>query len=264
MASNPQHPSRRQLEAGHGEGAAPSQHWRLHLPSLKHHWHRAPRATLCVKAKPRRCGSEGPTPNKDHLLAWLPLKPPKPFPGCSRAAKGPCDFKSCCGFRNTQEAGVAKIRDLGRQPLAHTGPGLGISMSIPSIAGALLCQQQGGAWSPRAPTAKAHGRGSHPYKGHVHPLSPPTLGATLSTAPEEPHCPQHCSRDTSSPRPSPSAALSPCRQTLGWGTARAPPAPREQESWGAPRALLPVPTVTPWDAPQLTACPGQGCCILLP
>lgn len=92
MATDPQHPTRRQLEALDSEGAAPSQHWRLHLPTLEaslaqsspcHLEH-----ALCEgKAQEMWLPGANP-PNKDHLLAWLPLKPPKPFPGRSRAAKG--------------------------------------------------------------------------------------------------------------------------------------------------------------------------------
>lgn len=48
-------------------------------------WHRAPQDVLCAlcEGKAQEMWLRGPTPNKD-LLAWLPLKPPKPFPGCSK------------------------------------------------------------------------------------------------------------------------------------------------------------------------------------
>lgn len=143
---------------------------------------------------------------------------------------------------------------------------LGISISSPSVPGALLCQnsqQQEGTWSPRASTAKALGKGSHPYKGHIHSLQCLQHWVPPSAQSQEEHrCHPAPVQGTWVATDCHSAVPSvPWRHTLGWGTARSSTSP---EGEGIPGELPGNSCLSPTSdisamhlLHQLKACPDQ-------
>lgn len=178
--------------------------------------------------------------------------------------RGPCEFKAAVLVKNTQETGVAKIRDLGRGPLAHTRIRAWNLRQQPLHSQCFAVrktQQQEGAWSLRASTkGKALGKGSHPYKGHIHALQslqhrvPPSAQSQ-----EESRCYLAPTQGTWAATDCHSV---PWRQTLGWGTTCSSPSP--EGGGGIPGELPGNSCLSPTSDTsvmhllhQLKACPDQ-------
>lgn len=170
--------------------------------------------------------------------------------------------------RNTPETGVAKIRDPGRGPLALTRIcAWTLHQQPPHSQGFAVqkSQQQEGTWSLRASTkGKALGKGSHPYKSHIHALQPLQHGVPPSAqSQEESQCYLAPTQGTGVATDCHSVVPSvPWRETLGWGTAHSSPSP--EGGGGIPGELPGNSCLSPTSdtsvmhlLQQLKACPAQ-------
>lgn len=118
-------------------------HWiEASSATLEASLHRAPRATqdtLHVKAKPRRCGSEGPTPKQGSSPGLAPPKATQALSWMQPHSKGsPVISKAAVLVRSTRETGVAKIKRPGQMPLSpHQDPCLESPAAAPPFL--VLC-----------------------------------------------------------------------------------------------------------------------------